>query len=306
MARDPRGPRVSRFERVVLVDAAPYVFRAYYALPSRIADREGRPANATFGFLDTLLGLLEEEEGAAFAVAFDGPTDRCFRTAWLPGYKADREETPEDLGPQFEDCRALVRALGLALLEHEEYEADDAIATVHRRLARRADRMVVVTNDKDLAQLVGPQTEWYDLARGERLGPDEVRRRLGVRPDQVADYLALAGDPVDCIPGVCGVGPKTAAALLEAFGDLDALYADLDRVESLPLRGAAAVRRRLEAGREDAYLGRRLATLAADVPLGRVDLRRRPDPAALEALLERLGFGRLRERALRWAAAPGS
>lgn len=288
--------------RVHLIDASPYIFRAYFALPASIADAAGQPAQAVYGFASFLLRLMAEEEVTHLGAAFDESLTHSFRNELWPGYKAGRELPPPELEAQQKACQEIARALGAATFVHARYEADDLIGTLAPRLTARGHEVVVVSSDKDLAQLVGPRVTLYDFARGRRLGPQQVRERFGVRPEQVVDWLALAGDPVDDIPGVPGVGSKTAVALLEALGDLDAIYADLDRVAELPLRGASAVARKLEAGRSMAFLSRELATVASDAPVraGLRELARRPvDAEALEAF----GFGTLRARALELDAA---
>jgi DNA polymerase-1 len=162
---------------------------------------------------------------------------------------------------------------------------------------------VIVTSDKDLAQLVTGRVTLLDFSKEERYGPAEVVEKFGVRPEQIADFLGLAGDPVDSIPGVPGVGKKTAVALLAAFGDLDRLYERLDEVPDLDLRGAASCARKLEENRELAFLSRRLATVAVEAPARASPdelAYRGADPAAIDPLFERLGFTKIRERVPRW------
>jgi len=278
---------------VHLVDASPYLFRAFFALPESLTDPDGRPVNAVFGFLGFLSRYLREEAPSHAAVAFDRSLTTSFRNQFYPEYKSGRELPPPALERQQDACRDVAAALGLAVLDDELYEADDLIAALHARLRPEGHRVVVVTSDKDLGQLVDEGTLLYDFARGERYGPAEIEVRFGVRPAQIADYLALAGDPVDDIPGVPGVGKKSAAALVRAFGTLDELYARLDQVEELPLRGARSLAAKLAAGREAAFLSRRLATLAREAPVsaGLGDLRvRAPERAVLEPLLRSLGL----------------
>lgn len=296
VARAPRRPTLH------LIDASPYVFRAWFSLPASLRAPDGRPVNAVHGFAAFLLRYLSEERPTHLALAFDRSLDSSFRNELYPDYKSSREEAPDELALQFDLCEELAWRLGLATLSDERYEADDLIATLAARHAGATARRVVVTSDKDLAQLVDARTTLYDFARGERLGPREVRERFGVAPRQIVDLLALAGDPVDDIPGVRGVGPKTAVALLARFGSLERLYRDLGRVAALSdLRGARGLAERLEAGRASAFLSRELATLARDAPvrgglrglaLGSVDRE------GLAALCDELGIGRMRERLL--------
>jgi 5'-3' exonuclease len=284
-----------------LVDASPYVFRGYYSIPASVTARDGRPVNAVHGFAAFLLRLIAEERPTHLGVAFDRSLTTSFRNELYPDYKAQRELPPPELEAQLRDCEELAAAIGAAVFVDERYEADDLIATLASRLCGRTSRVVVVSSDKDLAQLVDERTTLLDFAREERYGPPEVRAKFGVEPAQIPDFLGLAGDAVDNIPGVKGVGAKTAAALLERFGDLDSLYERLDEVGELALRGARTLTAKLEVGRELAFLSRELATVARDAParatLGELRLRR-PDAARVGALCERLGSRRLRDRLL--------
>lgn len=288
---------------VHLVDASPYVFRAYFSLPSSIRDAAGRPANAVRGFGDFLLRLIESEQPTHLAVAFDGSLTSSFRNELYPAYKAQRELPPAELEAQLDACQELAGALGMHCAIDARYEADDLIATWTAALERKGHRAVVVSSDKDLAQLVSDSVTLFDFARDERYGPLEVKARFGVRPAQIRELLGLAGDAVDNIPGVKGVGQKTAAALLEAFDDLDALYANLDAVAALTIRGARTLAAKLEAGRELAFLSRELATVSVQAP-AKADLRafayRGAVRELVDPLLERLAFPRLRDRILHW------
>lgn len=284
-----------------LVDALPYVFRAWFSVPSSVCAPDGRPINAVYGFASFLLRLLAEERVTHVAVAFDRSLTTSFRNELYADYKAQRELPDRALEDQLRDCEELAAALGAAVFADERFEADDLIATLAAHLGPSAERIVVVTSDKDLAQLVDERTELYDFAREARLGPAEVRAKFGVDPAQIADYLGLAGDAVDNIPGVRGVGAKTAARLVCHFGDLDALYRRLDEVPQLPLRGAATLATRLEEGRAMAFLSRELATVSRAAP-ARASLSELrlgpPNPARVDALCARLGSSRLRERLL--------
>ncbi len=290
---------------VHLVDASPYIFRAYFALPESLVDPAGRPVNAVHGFAGFLLRLIAEEEPSHLGLAFDGSLTTSFRNRIYPEYKAQRDLPPAELEAQLEDCRELGAALGAATFIDSTYEADDLIGTLARELRQAGHGVVVVSPDKDLAQLVGPRCELFDFARGIRYGPEEVLEKFAVRPPRLADLLALAGDSVDNIPGVAGIGPKTAAALLGHFESVEELYRRLGEVEGLPIRGARSVSQRLEAGRERALLSKRLAVIATDAPVA-ADLRelelRGADRERIDPLFERLGFQGLRDRIERWAS----
>ena len=283
-----------------LVDASLYVFRAWHSMPDEFHDADGWPTNAVHGFARFLLELLERERPKHIAVAFDEALDSCFRNVFYPAYKANREPAPEELKRQFGRCKALCEALGLVTLSHGEYEADDLIGSALRHARQHGHRGVIVSADKDLSQLLEAFDEQWDFARGQRWGAAGVKARQGVDAHQVADYLALCGDAVDNIPGVPGIGAKTAAILLAHFESLDAL---LERVEEIPFlrfRGAAAAAAKLRAHREQALLCRRLTTIACDAPLGHDGdfARGLADAPALLALCDALRFGPLTRRRL--------
>jgi DNA polymerase-1 len=263
-----------------------------------MAAPDGTPVNAVFGLGLTLQKFLAEHRPGLLACCFDAGA-RTFRNDIFPDYKANRGAPPPDLVPQFDLCRELVGSMGIATLTCPGYEADDVIATLCGRLRAAGCEVVIVSGDKDLAQLLAPGVRIYNLARDEWWDEAGVPARLGVSAAQVADLLALAGDAADNIPGVRGVGPKAAAALLAEFADLAAIYADLDRVAALPVRGAKGLRAKLEAGREAALLSRRLVELDAAVPcaVSLDDLRYRgADGTQLEAFAGRWGLRRVAER----------
>jgi 5'-3' exonuclease len=288
-------------ETAYLIDASPYIFRAFYSLPASMKSPAGEPVGAVYGFASFLAKLVEEEAPSHLAVTFDGSLTTSFRNEIYPAYKAQRELPPPELTAQLSACYEVAAAFGAPTYIDERFEADDLIGTLCHGLSREGHRALVVTGDKDFAQLVDERVGLYDFAKGMRLGPPEVVAKFGVSPGQIPDLLGLAGDSVDNIPGVPGVGAKTAAALLAHFGSLDELFARLPEVEGLPLRGARGLAAKLAAGRESAFLSRRLATIATDAPV-RADLGRLrfggADRARLEPLLARLGFSGLRQRLL--------
>ncbi len=289
---------------VYLVDASPYIFRAFFSLPKSIVDPVGRPVNAVHGFAGFLLRLIAEERPSHLGLAFDGSLTTSFRNRIYPEYKAQREPPPPALEAQLDDCRELGAALGAATYVDSTFEADDLIATLALQLGRDGHRVVVVSSDKDMAQLVGDRCELYDFAKGTRYDAEGVAGKFSVRPEQIVDLLALAGDSVDNIPGVRGVGPKSAVALLERFGALEDVYERLAEVEELPLRGARSLRRKLEDQREEAFLSQRLAAVSHEAPVAadldelRLDGAR---AARVDGLFGRLGFQTLRDRIELWA-----
>lgn len=287
---------------VWLLDGHFQIFRAYYALPDLRAP-DGSPVGAARGYAQTLIRFLCDQAPTHVAVAFDHDLT-SFRNELYPEYKLGRTDAPEDLEPQFALCVELTRALGIPAFSLERFEADDVLATLVGRL-RDVAEVAIVTRDKDLAALVSDGVALYDLARAERSGPREVEEKLGVPPALVPDYLALVGDAVDNVPGVRGIGARTASTLLRHFGGIDRLPRDGAGWDALPLRGAARVAELLRAGRAGLELSRELVRLRDDLPLS-VSLDalrwRGGDRAAFEPLAERLGFAAFAARVPRWAA----
>jgi DNA polymerase I len=285
---------------IYLVDASPYVFRAHFSLPDSLRSPAGARVGAVYGFATFLLRLIADERPSHLGVAFDRDlTGSFFRNQLYPAYKAQRDAPPAELVAQLPDCEAVAAALGAATYVDDRYEADDLIATLSRQLTAAGHAIVVVSADKDLAQLVSADVTLYDFGKGQRYTPAGVEATFGVRPDQIVDLLALAGDPVDNIPGVPGIGRKTAAEALAAFGSLDNLYAQLEEVPASRLRAARSVYGKLRDHRAAAFLSRQLATLCVDAPVA-ADLARLSyrgaDLAAAAALFARLGFKQLGDR----------
>lgn len=286
-----------------LVDASMYVFRAWHSMPDEFRDADGWPANAVHGFARFLLELLDRTRPQHIAIAFDEALDSCFRNALYPAYKANRDRAPDELKRQFAHCKALCIALGFSVLGHNDYEADDLIGSALVRQRAHGFRSVIVSADKDLSQLLGEHDEQWDYARDQRWSASGVKARHGVHAHQIADYLALTGDAVDNIPGVPGVGAKTAAVLLAHFGSLDALLARIDEVPFLRLRGAAGIAVKLREHREQALLWRQLTTIALNAPLDDGHfVRGDADAAMLATLCEALRFGPMTRRRLHAAA----
>ncbi len=286
-----------------LVDASMYVVRAWHSMPNEFTDSDGWPSNAVHGFARFLLELLDRARPQHIAIAFDEALDSCFRNALYPAYKANREAAPAELKRQFAHCKALCMALGLPVLAHHDYEADDLIGSVLARQRAHGFRGVIVSADKDMSQLLGEFDEQWDYARDQRWDAGGVKARQGVHAYQVADYLALTGDAVDNIPGVPGVGAKTAAVLLAHFGSLDALLARVEEVPFLRLRGAAGIAARLREHREQVLLWRRLTTIALDAPIDAGHFERgSADAQMLGLLCEAMRFGPMTRRRLHAAA----
>jgi 5'-3' exonuclease len=274
--------------RLVLVDGSASVYRAFHALPP-LSNSAGVPTHAVLGFTTMLLKLLREEEPQALAIAFDGPGPTT-RHREFPAYKANRPAMPDTLVAQIPLIHRVVDAMRVPRLMVPGEEADDILGTVAVRAAAQAYEVRVVTTDKDLLQLVGERIVVRDPLTPRTSGPVEVEGRYGIVPRQVPDLLALMGDSSDNIPGIPGVGEKTARELLRRFGSLEEALARAAEVERPKLREALAVHA------EQARLSKRLATIRTDleVPWGVADLARTPpDTAALLAIFRELEFTRL-------------
>jgi DNA polymerase-1 len=291
-----------------LVDASYFVFRAWFSMPDDMGDEEGKPVNALYGFTRFLGDFLEYTKPEYVGVAFDTSLSTCFRNEIYPEYKANRDPAPIELKQQFARCRAVTRALGLPEFAEDRYEADDVIGTLVTRMRERGMSSTILSRDKDLLQLLDAGDTMWDYAGGKRLDYKDVHGSFGVKPEQIVDYLALAGDSADNIPGVPGVGAKTATALLSHFDCMDDIYARLDEVAGVPVRGAAKLAAKLDAHRDSAYLSRRLTQIECDVPMAEETdhqsvARGAPDMDALNELYDQADFGQsVRRQADRIAA----
>ena len=280
-----------------LIDGMAYVFRSFFAIRSMAAP-DGTPINAVFGLGMTLQRLLHDQKPDLVACCFDSGA-KTFRNEMYPDYKANRAAPPEELIPQFDLCQELVSRMGIPLVVAPGYEADDLIATLTGRLLADGYSVAIVTGDKDLAQLIEPRVKVYDLARNDWWDEARIPKKMGVKAAQVTDFLALTGDSAVNIPGVRGIGPKAATALLNEFPDLDTIFQNLDRVEMLPVRGAKGLRQKLETGRENALLSRRLVELDSEVPckLNSGDMHYLgAESEALEEFAATWGLGRVADR----------
>ncbi|MFC0710805.1 DNA polymerase I [Azorhizophilus paspali] len=292
---------------LVLVDGSSYLYRAFHSMPP-LATSGGTPTGAVKGVLNMLLALRRQYPDSPFVVVFDakGPT---FRDELFEHYKSHRPPMPDDLRVQIEPLHACVRALGLPLLCVEGVEADDVIGTLARGSALDGRPVVISTGDKDMAQLVDGYITLVNTMTGSVLDHAGVVEKFGVGPELIIDYLALMGDKVDNIPGVPGVGEKTALGLLQGLGGgLDTIYANLERVATLPIRGAKSLAAKLEEHREMAYLSYRLATIKTDVALDiEIDALHpaAADREALIALYRELEFKSWLDELLREAHAAG-
>lgn len=286
-------------DHLFLVDGSAYIFRAYHALPPLTRKSDGMPVGAVSGFCNMLWKLVEETKDTSvgvvpshFAVIFDH-SSTTFRNALYDGYKANRPAPPEDLVPQFALIREAVRAFDLPCIEKQGFEADDLIATYTKKALEAGGDVTIVSSDKDLMQLVGPCVTLYDQMKDKRLGPAEVFEKFGVYPEKMIDLQALVGDASDNVPGVPGIGPKTAAQLLEEFGDLETLLSRAGEIKQ------AKRRENLTQFAHQARLSQRLVTLddntPLDVPLEELSIRE-PDGEKLIGYLKAMEFTTLTRR----------
>jgi ribonuclease HI len=275
--------------QLYLLGGSSYIYRAYYGVRDG-ATSTGMPTNAVFGFTRMLLGLLQEHRPEYLAVVLDPPREETFRRELYPAYKAHRDAMPADLLPQLPYIRKILQALNIPALEAPGFEADDVMATLARRHAADGIHVTVVTGDKDLLQIVGDGINLLDTMKDLRSGPREVIDRFGVPPELVPDVLGLAGDTSDNIPGVPGIGEKTAAGLVRRFGSLEKV------LQWNSLVNGKKCRENLHAHADQARLSKILATVRYDVPLelSLDDLQRRaPNLPILMPLLRELEFAAL-------------
>ena len=250
---------------LILVDGSSYLYRAYHAFPP-LTNSAGEPTGAMYGVLNMLRSLLLQYQPTHVAVVFDAK-GKTFRDELFEDYKSHRPPMPDDLRAQIEPLHEMVRAMGLPLMAVSGVEADDVIGTLAREAESVGRPVLISTGDKDMAQLVTPGITLINTMTNTILGPEEVVTKYGVPPELIIDFLALMGDSSDNIPGVPGVGEKTAQALLQGLGGLDTLYGEPDKIATLSFRGAKTMAAKLEQNKELAYLSYKLATIKTDVEL---------------------------------------
>ena len=282
-------------KKICLVDGSGYIFRAFYGLPP-MTSPSGVPVNAVYGFTNMFLKLTNKIDCDYNLVLFDAKRQN-FRNDFYPEYKATRKDTPEDLIPQFPIIREAVSALKLNQLEMEGFEADDLIATYTSKALNKGMEVVIVSADKDLMQLIRPGVSFYDPMKDKFFTPEDVKEKFGVYPEKVPDVQALSGDSTDNVPGVPGIGPKTAAELINTYGSLEGVLTHAGEIKQNKRRET------LLANIENAKISLRLVTLKSDVPVER-DVEdypfHCPDISNAEAFVDKYGFNSLRLRVLKW------
>ena len=250
---------------LVLVDGSSYLYRAFHALPP-LNTSKGQPTGAIKGVINMLRSLQKTYSSSVIVVIFDAK-GKTFRDDMFPAYKANRSAMPDDLRPQVEPIHEIVRAMGLPLLAVAGVEADDVIGTLAEQASKQAIPVVVSTGDKDMAQLVNQHVTLVNTMTNTVMDEAGVLEKFGIPAHYIIDYLALMGDKVDNIPGVAGVGEKTALGLIQHLGGVEEIYQQLDQVVNVPVRGAKKLAEKLAANEDEARLSYQLATIKLDVAL---------------------------------------
>jgi len=290
---------------IYLIDASIYVFRAWFSMPDSIVNRNGEPVNAVYGYAYFLCQLLEKTQVTHIAAAFDESLSTSFRNKIYPDYKSNREKAPDDLKYQFMLCKKLTEILGVSTYSSKRYEADDLIGTLASKVKHAGFNTTFVTCDKDLSQLLRKGDRFWNYAKDEMHSYKDCKNRFGVMPEKMIDFLALAGDSVDNIPGVAGVGSKTAIALLDEYGSLKNIYKQLGKIKSSKLRGAQRIHDLLEQHRDLAFVSQKLATIVTNAPL-QAGLRKlsysSPSTMRINRFCNQYGLGdKLRRRLLNFS-----
>jgi 5'-3' exonuclease len=276
---------------VWLVDASIYVFRPWFIRQPITLDSHGQPINAVLGFLRFVYNLLHTEQPQRIAFAFDISLQTSTRKTIYPDYKANRTPAPIELKQQFQLCRDFLDALGIVQAASPHFEADDVIGTWVKQQRSNGKACMIISGDKDLAQLVGAGDIWWDYGKRTPLPSGGVKKEFGVWPAQIPDQLALAGDVADNIPGIPGVGMSTAAKLLQKFSSVEVLLARIPDIEKMKTRGAKRLQELVEEHQATVRLARQLTEIYCDVPDVPQNLQRKDkDLLQLQALCERLGL----------------
>ena len=251
---------MSKRKKLYLIDGSSYIFRAFFGVRQQLSTSNGFPTNALYGFINMLQKVIRDEKPDYLVVAFDSP-DKTFRHKIYPNYKANRDAPPEELSRQFPYFEPLVTAYGLSSIRRPGFEADDIIGTLAKKGQQKGLDIVIVSGDKDMMQLISPHIYMLDTMKNKKFMDKEVVEKFGVHPDKVVEVMGLMGDSSDHIPGVTGVGPKTAAELIRKFGSIESLYKRIDEVEKKNLK------EKLERDKENAFISRELVSIDTEMDL---------------------------------------
>jgi len=290
-------------KRAYLIDSSIYIFRGWHVFDDAIADIDGNPSNAVYGFTEFLYQLIEQRQPEYIACAFDAHQTNSYRREIFPEYKANRDPAPAELKAQFRYCREFCRAMGIPEFGSNRFEADDIIGTLATRLRSEGFDITIVSADKDLTQLVlGERDAWWDFARSNVLNYKGVEKQFGVSPEKIADLLALAGDKVDNIPGIPGVGYKMASNLLQKFNDIDDIIENIENISKMKFRGSARIQNLVQEHQAMLPMNKRLTEIVTDAVFDNHQQSIRwqsiPDEDVLHALFDQLDVSEQRRR--RW------
>lgn len=278
---------------LILVDGSSYLFRAYHSMSQTgFSNSAGQPTGAIYGVINMMKSLCKQYDSQRIAVIFDAK-GKTFRNDIYPEYKANRPPMPDDLRSQIAPVHNIIRALGFPLYAIEGVEADDVIGTISDIATKQGQEVIISTGDKDMAQLVNKHVSLINTMTNQFLDIDGVKEKFGIPPEMIIDFLGLMGDKVDNIPGVAGVGQKTALGLLQGIGNLDAIYQNLDKIVDLPIRGAKKLGDKMRDNEAEARLSYKLATIVLDVELPfTIDdlVMQEPDKGLLEVYYEEFEF----------------
>jgi len=290
-------------KRAYLIDSSIYIFRGWHVYDEAITDAEGNPSNAIYGFTEFLYQLMEQRRPEYIACAFDAHQTNSYRREIYPDYKANRTPKPEELQAQFRYCREFCRVMGIAEFGSNRFEADDIIGTLATRLRNEGFDITIVSADKDLTQLVlGERDAWWDFARGKVLNAKGVEKEFGVMPEKIADLLALAGDKVDNIPGIPGVGYKMASNLLKKYHDIDDVLANIEGISTMKFRGSARIQNLVQAHQGLLPVNKRLTEIVTNAVFDNhqqtILWQGIPDESAFHGLFDELNVSDQRRK--RW------
>ncbi len=290
-------------KRAYLIDSSIYIFRAWHVFDDAITDIDGNPTNAVYGFSEFLYQLFEQKQPDYIACAFDAHQTNSYRCEIYPEYKANRPPAPEELITQFRYCREFCRAMGIPEFGSNRFEADDIIGTLATRLRNEGYDITIVSADKDLTQLVlGERDAWWDFARGNVLNAKGIEKQFGVRPEKIADMLALAGDKVDNIPGIPGVGNKMASNLLQKYNDVEDIIENIEHISKMKFRGSARIQNLVEEHQQLLPTNKRLTEIVTDAVFDNheqhIQWQGIPDEDAFHQLFDQLNVSDQRRQ--RW------
>jgi len=255
--------------RAYLIDSSIYIFRAWHVFDDDITDTDGNPANAVYGFSEFLFELIKKigaNTGSSYiACAFDASQTDSYRREIFAEYKANRPPAPEELKRQFAYCRDFCRAVGIADYSSNRFEADDIVGTLAHRLREQGFAITIISADKDLAQLVhGEDDYWWDYARDNMLNKKGIEKQFGVRPEQIADMLALSGDKVDNIPGIPGIGYTLASRILNKYQTVEDILENIEHISKMKFRGSARVQNLVHEHQHILPMTKKLTTIVTD------------------------------------------